>query len=176
MHKEARDRFQTMLEQTAAPAFRGRERVWVADVGSYDVNGNFRGVVADWGARHGIATHFTGYDVRPGPNVDQVVPATLEGGDVFGSEAWDIVVCSSVLEHVQVPWRLWHCLWAAVRPEGFVWLYTHHTWPYHPEPEDYWRFFPSGLLTLTQRPPGEVVECAKDSRDSWLLARKPPRK
>jgi SAM-dependent methyltransferase len=60
----------------------------------------------------------------------------------------DIVICIQVLEHVEDPHRVVAEIGRVLRPGGSVLLTTHGTMPYHPSPQDYWRWTQQGLVRL----------------------------
>jgi SAM-dependent methyltransferase len=62
--------------------------------------------------------------------------------------SFDVVLCLQVLEHVPDPAAAVRELRRAVRPGGRVLLSTHGIYPFHPNPEDLWRWTHSGLDRL----------------------------
>jgi SAM-dependent methyltransferase len=62
--------------------------------------------------------------------------------------SFDAVLCLQVLEHVPDPAAAIRELRRAVRPGGRVLLTTHGVYPYHPNPEDLWRWTHEGLAHL----------------------------
>ena len=72
----------------------------IADVGSFDVNGTYRPCFScpNWG--------YTGFDIRPGANVD-VVLASPEYWATPAEHlaAYDVVVSGQVMEHVKRLWK-----------------------------------------------------------------------
>jgi SAM-dependent methyltransferase len=62
--------------------------------------------------------------------------------------SFDVVLCLQVLEHVPDPSAAIRELRRAVRPGGRVLLSTHGVYPYHPNPEDLWRWTHEGLERL----------------------------
>jgi SAM-dependent methyltransferase len=56
-----------------------------------------------------------------------------------------IVFCFDTLEHVSDPIRFCQNLISITKPGGYIYLATVFDWTYHPSPEDYYRFSPSGL-------------------------------
>jgi SAM-dependent methyltransferase len=62
--------------------------------------------------------------------------------------AFDVVLCVQVLEHVPDPASAVRELRRVVRPGGRVLASTHGVYPYHPVPEDYWRWTHTGLERL----------------------------
>jgi SAM-dependent methyltransferase len=77
-------------------------------------------------------------------------------------EAFDVVICEQVLEHVVDPWTAVANLRDLVVPGGSVMVSTPflirvHELPAYGMP-DYWRFTPRGLRTLVERTGLEVAE------------------
>jgi len=62
--------------------------------------------------------------------------------------SFDLVLCLQVLEHVPDPAAAVAELRRAVRPGGRVLLSTHGVYPFHPNPEDLWRWTHEGLGRL----------------------------
>jgi len=69
----------------------------------------------------------------------------LQGG--FG-----LVYCFDTLEHVSNPFLFCEHLIYITKPGGYTYVATVFEWPYHPSPEDYFRFSPAGLRELFQSP------------------------
>jgi len=63
-------------------------------------------------------------------------------------ESADVVICLSVLEHVDDPAQAVKELYRAVRPDGVVFAITHGCFPWHPHPQDHWRWTQTGLPIL----------------------------
>lgn len=112
----------------------------VLDVGSFDVNGNFRGLIT------GHGWQYTGMDIAPGKNVDVVTPDPYRFP--FEGATFDVVISGSTMEHVRAIW-----LWVAelvrvLKPGGLLAIHTHMAWVYHPHPYDCWRVMPDGMRYL----------------------------
>ena len=61
---------------------------------------------------------------------------------------FDVVLCMQVLEHVPDPAAAVRELHRVVRPGGRVLLSTHGIYPFHPNPDDLWRWTSQGLERL----------------------------
>jgi SAM-dependent methyltransferase len=59
--------------------------------------------------------------------------------------SFDAVVSTQVLEHVRDPALYLSEASRVLRPGGRLLLSTHGTFPYHPDPDDYWRWTCAGL-------------------------------
>ena len=110
----------------------------VIEVGSYDVNGTSRSVLAQFGPSEWI-----GADMREGPNVDLVCDVK-ELVPVFPAGSFDVVISTEMLEHCE-DWRLAvYNLKALPKPGGLLLVTARGPgMVYHPEEGnygDYWRF------------------------------------
>lgn len=107
----------------------------VLEVGSYDVNGGARAAVE----RLRPVT-YVGTDMRRGPGVDVQLSATDLVGH-FGLNLFDVVLCTEVLEHVEM-WRAAvQAMKLVLRPGGLLVVTTRSRgFPLHDFPADYWRF------------------------------------
>ena len=85
------------------------------------------------------------FDVPGSPNAD------LHGSvDAIPAEdaSFDVVLCLQVLEHVPDPAAAVRELRRVVRPGGRVLASTHGVYPFHPNPDDLWRWTHQGLERL----------------------------
>ena len=91
------------------------------------------------------AAELVGFD-RPGtPHAD--LHGSIDSIPV-DDESFDVVLCLQVLEHVPDPAAAVRELRRVVRPDGLVLLSTHGVYPYHPNPDDLWRWTSAGLVEL----------------------------
>lgn len=74
--------------------------------------------------------------------------------DTFGT-----VVCLNVLEHVKNPFRVFAALYQIMKSDSLLIIETVFMFPYHPSPEDYWRFSPDCLRYLAEQAGFSILEC-----------------
>jgi SAM-dependent methyltransferase len=91
------------------------------------------------------ASEIVGFDVPGNPHADlhgsiEAIPA--------GDASFDVALCLQVLEHVPDPALAVRELRRVVRPGGRVLVSTHGIYPFHPNPEDLWRWTHQGLERL----------------------------
>ena len=65
---------------------------------------------------------------------------------------FDLVYCFDTLEHISNPFLFCEHLIYITKPGGYVYMATVFEWPYHPSPEDDFRFSPAGLRELFHSP------------------------
>lgn len=123
----------------------------VLDVGSFDVNGNYRDLVTKRGWQ------YTGVDIVPGKNVDIVSEDQYHFP--FADNQFDIVMSGSTMEHVEAIWQWIPELARMVKPGGLLSIITHTHWRYHPHPVDCWRIMPDGMRYLFN-----LTGCLRDYR------------
>ena len=94
---------------------------------------------------------FTGAATLVGFDVPGNAHADLHGSiDAIPVEnaSFDVALCLQVLEHVPDPAAAIRELRRVVRPGGRVLLSTHGIYPFHPNPDDLWRWTAQGLERL----------------------------
>jgi SAM-dependent methyltransferase len=92
----------------------------------------------------GAAT-VVGFDVPGNPYAD--VHGSIDAIPVEDA-SFDVVLCLQVLEHVPEPAAAVRELRRVVKPGGRVLLSTHGVYPFHPNPDDLWRWTSTGLDRL----------------------------
>jgi len=115
----------------------------VLEVGSLDVNGSTRGIVEEL-----KPASYIGVDIRPGKKVDKLCGAS-ELVVTFGSESFDVVVSTEMLEHAQ-DWRgAISNMKRVLAPGGLLIITTRSPgFPQHDHPGDYWRFTRQDALEI----------------------------
>jgi SAM-dependent methyltransferase len=91
------------------------------------------------------AAELVGFDV-PG-NVHADLHGSIDALPVEDG-SFDAALCLQVLEHVPDPAAAVRELRRVVRPGGRVLLSTHGVYPFHPNPDDLWRWTHQGLERL----------------------------
>jgi SAM-dependent methyltransferase len=86
-----------------------------------------------------------GFDVPGNPHAD--LHGSLESIPVEDA-SFDLVLCLQVLEHVPDPAAAVRELRRVVGPGGRVLASTHGVYPFHPNPDDLWRWTQQGLERL----------------------------
>ena len=91
------------------------------------------------------AAEIVGFD-RPG-NPDADLHGSIDAVPVEDA-SFDVVLCLQVLEHVPDPAAAVRELRRTVKDGGRVLLSTHGVYPFHPNPDDLWRWTHQGLEHL----------------------------
>ncbi|MES9859671.1 MAG: methyltransferase domain-containing protein [Candidatus Thiodiazotropha sp. LLP2] len=93
------------------------------------------------------ASSFVGTDFVDGDDVDIVADIhTLS--KTLGENAFDIIISCSTFEHIQYPWVAAEEISRTLAVGGLIAIQTHHSFPLHAYPNDYWRFSTEALETL----------------------------
>lgn len=126
------------------PYFRKeKEKVKVLDVGSYDVNGSYKGIFQE--QRY----VYTGLDMCAGPNVD-VIPGDIYHWKELGDNQFDLVISGQAFEHIEYPWLTIKEIARVMTPSGFCMITAPSAAPEHRYPTDCYRYFSDGLTALAK--------------------------
>lgn len=101
------------------------------------------------------ASQYVTFDLFPGPNVAVVGDAAHTS---FSNNEFDTVISTQVLEHVREPWLLIKEIKRVLKPKGICLLTVPFLVPYHPDPQDNFRFTSAGLASLFENEGFEILE------------------
>ena len=125
--------FKFFVNSTSMEEFKDKN---VLDIGSYDVNGTLRSIIQPTM----FVKSYLGTDMRDGPSVNMNISSEELLGE-FGLDAFDIIICTEMLEHaLEWKWTINNIKYL-LRPNGILFLTTRSEgFPLHSYPEDFWRF------------------------------------
>lgn len=108
----------------------------IIEVGSKYVNGSVRPIIEKFFQPE----KYIGVDIEEGKFVDEVLPAE-KLIQYFGSESFDVVISTELLEHVK-DWRIViHNMKGVLKEGGYLYITTRSKGsPYHGWPYDFWRY------------------------------------
>jgi SAM-dependent methyltransferase len=109
--------------------------------------------------------HRVAVDLYPAPGVQVIGDAQALG---FVDCAFDVVVCTEMLEHVPEPQRAIDEMRRVLKPDGVLLLTTRFLFPIHDAPHDYFRFTKYGLRHLLRK--FDIVELREETSSVGTLA------
>jgi SAM-dependent methyltransferase len=112
----------------------------VFDIGSKDAGGAYAF------GRPPAGSKLVCVDIAPGPGVDLV--ADIHNMHMVQSDSVDFVSCVSVLEHVRNPQKAMAEIRRILRPGGVVYINVPFLFPFHADPDDFYRFSYKGIDLL----------------------------
>jgi len=113
-----------------------------------------------------VGSHYLGFDIKDGPNVD-VVGDAHEISRYFGPSTVDAAFSLSTIEHLAMPWKAVVDLNVILKQDAIVFFATHQTWPIHEAPWDYWRLSEYAWRVLLNEATGfQIVDSAMGSPGS----------
>lgn len=127
------------------------KHIRILDVGSYDVNGNYRGLF------NGIDADYIGLDVEIGPNVDYV-PDDPYKWDELEDGSFDYVISGNAFEHIEYPWLTICEIYRKLKDGGFVCILAPNSIHEHRYPIDCYRYFSDGFRALAKWGGFDVVD------------------
>lgn len=147
MHRSAMTRMEWFVDNYI-PKDRA---VTVLDIGSYSVNGNYKGLFSR------SQVNYIGLDIEPGPNVDLVVSDPYDWTEIE-DESIDYMISGNAFEHIRYPWLTIKEMYKKLRPDGFICILTPFALGEHRYPTDCYRYFSDGLIALAEWGGFKVVE------------------
>jgi SAM-dependent methyltransferase len=126
-----------LLREHIAREIDGRRDLVIGDIGC-----GFKPYLPFFGEH---ARRYVGLDYEPHAMCD----VACKGESLpIQDGAFDVVICTQVLEHAEDPARLLRECHRVCRPGGALLLSTHGVFLYHPHPQDFWRWTHSGLRRI----------------------------
>lgn len=87
-------------------------------------------------------------DVEPGKGVDLV--ADIHDLNMVADNSVDLVMCFNVLEHVRYPQKVMKEIFRILKPGGLVSINIPFIFPFHADPNDFYRFSYKGIEILCE--------------------------
>ena len=122
---------------------KGKGKVKVLDVGSYDVNGCMRPLF------DGTEAEYFGLDIEAGPNVDIVMNEPYNW-DNIPDESFDFVISANAFEHIEYPWLTIKLIYSKLKQGGIACIHAPFSIPEHRYPTDCYRYFSDGFRALAK--------------------------
>lgn len=159
---------------------------FIIEVGAYNVNGSVRDLIEkaiNWRYNLVSKVRYVGTDMRPGPGVDVVLPASNLWQLATKEQRPDLVVCTEMLEHAEDWENDLRTMCDVLRLGGGLILTTRSPgFPKHDYPEDYWRFtrmqlhcylVDMGMRMISNEPdhpssPGALLYYVKDAETTTI--------
>jgi len=141
----------------------------VVDVGSRDVNGNYRGLFN--------AFDYVGVDIVSGLNVDVVLKANYVWP--FEDDSIDCIVSGQAFEHIYSPEKVMKEIARTLKPGGYCCIIAPSAGGDHSNEDfkDYHRFSVDSMSKLASDIGFQIAQCSVDTGGTWkdcvLIARKP---
>ncbi len=114
----------------------------IFDIGSKSAMGEYAFGRPPAGAK------FVCVDIEPGAGVDLVADA--HDMHMVPSNSVDMVMSISVLEHVRYPQKVMQEIFRILKPGGIVYINVPWVFPYHADPDDFYRFSYRGIVILCE--------------------------
>ena len=113
----------------------------VLDIGSKDYGNtqSFRDLIQ--------YNNYVGIDMEAGKNVDHVVDLT-KTIEPLKENTYDLIICCSVIEHVEYPWIFADNVSKLSTKEGLLYIAVPFVWKFHGYPNDYFRYTHNGVKKI----------------------------
>lgn len=114
----------------------------IFDIGSKDAEGSYAFGLPPSGAK------VVCVDMQEGPGVDLVADA--HDLHMVANDSVDFVISVSVLEHVRYPQKVMQEIYRIIKPGGIVYISVPFVFPFHADPDDFYRFSYKGITILCE--------------------------
>ncbi len=104
-----------------------------------------------------VSAHYLGADLKENELADIFIDRDTGRIEIENNYA-DCVISTQVLEHVESPMNYLREAHRVCKEGGLLIISTHGFFPYHPDPEDYWRWTASGLKKILNESGWEAIE------------------
>lgn len=122
---------------------REKEKLFIIDLGSLDVNGSYRSLFNETGWK------YFGMDMSPGKNVDIVLDDPYDWKEIQSNSA-DVLISGQAFEHIEFFWITMLEIERVLRPGGICCIIAPSGGPEHRYPVDCWRFYHDGFAALAR--------------------------
>ena len=122
---------------------KGKGKVRVLDVGSYNVNGCMRPLF------DGTEAEYFGLDIEAGPNVDIVMNEPYNW-DNIPDESFDFVISANAFEHIEYPWLTIKLIYSKLKHGGIACIHAPLAIGEHRYPTDCYRYYSDGFRALAK--------------------------
>ena len=139
MHQSAMVRMSWFVDNYV----KGRGKVRVLDVGSYNVNGCMRPLF------DGTEAEYVGLDIEAGPNVDVVMNEPYNWDNIPDS-SFDFVISANAFEHIEYPWLTIKLIYSKLKQGGIACIHAPLSIGEHRFPVDCYRYYPDGFRALAK--------------------------
>lgn len=126
-------------------------RIRVLDVGSFDVNGSYKGLF------DGMDVEYFGLDMATGPNVNYVPQNPYEWKELE-DESFDFIISGNAFEHIEYPWLTICEIYRKLKTGGFACILAPNSLQEHRYPMDCYRYFSDGFRALAKWGGFDVVD------------------
>ena len=163
MHSDSYD----LMAKLVNTHLMGKQNIKILDVGSYDVNGNYKYIFSTDGPFPGRKTwSYQGLDIEAGPNVDIVTEDPYHWP--VKNNYYDVVISGQCLEHTEAPWDWIKEVNRVCKAGGLAIIIAPWGWEEHRYPLDCWRIFPDGMRYLLSKVANfDVTECGKSEDNKY---------
>jgi len=118
------------------------ENALIFDIGSKNAQGAYVG-------KFPKNARVVAVDIEPGPGVDLVADA--HDLHMVPDNSVDYVTTISVLEHVRNPQQVVREIYRILKPGGLIYVNVPFIFPYHADPDDFYRFSNRGIVHLCEQ-------------------------